>query len=312
LKMGFVAAASAVWLIIRTGRKPSRITYPCQKAAAANINLFLLAIFVPLLDFRKVKAALLSILNTRLTKTILLMSALLLAFGSITYTVNLSSPYVDYLPMPLNLKAQSAQTAINSSDLFFIQNASGAEGNMDAAVSTLLRLMENHGLHFYNTTTQPTGLIRKDDVVLIKVNSQWAQRGGTNTDLVRSVIKKIVNHPEGFTGEIVVADNGQQRGALNWTQSNAFNHSQSMQEVVNTFSPFRVSTWLWDTITTNGVNEYGQGDFNDGYVVNYTQNPIHTPTYRIQNSKPNMIHTSASRMESGATQREVTTLKNSK
>ena len=82
LKMGLVAGASLVWLIIRTGRKPSRITYPCQKAAVANINVFLLALFAPLLGFGKFKVKLPPIFNNRLIKTLVLLGPLLLAFGS--------------------------------------------------------------------------------------------------------------------------------------------------------------------------------------------------------------------------------------
>jgi hypothetical protein len=33
-----VSLASLVWLILRTGTKPSRIAYPCQRAAAANVG----------------------------------------------------------------------------------------------------------------------------------------------------------------------------------------------------------------------------------------------------------------------------------
>jgi hypothetical protein len=31
--------ASLVWLLVRSGRKPSRLAYPCQKAAMANTTL---------------------------------------------------------------------------------------------------------------------------------------------------------------------------------------------------------------------------------------------------------------------------------
>jgi parallel beta-helix repeat protein len=273
LKMGLVAAVSAIWLVIRTGGKPSRITYPCQKAATANVHVFLLVILAPLVSYGKLDTALPHALNHRGAKTVLLVGSLLLAFGSVTFTVNNSMLRSDYLPISLTLAPQTALTTSNVSDLFFIQYASGVEGDLDNAVSTLLRMMGDHGLYFYNTTDQPIGLIGKNDVVLIKVNCQWPQRGGTNTDLVKSLIKKIVNHPEGFTGEIVVADNGQGSGNLNRGESNAYNHSQSMQAVVDSFSSYKVSTWLWDSIRTNAVNEYDQGSFNDGYVLNYTPTP---------------------------------------
>lgn len=101
-----------------------------------------------------------------------------------------------------------------------------------------------------------------------------AGRGGTNTDLLKSIIKSVANHPEGFLGEIVVADNGQGRGDLDRTESNAFNHSQSIKKVVDMFVSNNVSIWLWDTIMYAEVGEYSQDDFRNGYIVNSTENAV--------------------------------------
>jgi hypothetical protein len=270
-KIGLLAIASIVWLVFRTGMKPSRITYPCQRAAVANVNIFFLALFSPLLGLRKFNAALPNIINVRVVRAALLIGCLLLAFEFGTNPIN-CVPKANVFA-PLKLTSHRAITSIGASDLFFIQNASSSDGNMDAAVSALIQLMANNGLNFFNTS-QHTGLIAKDDVILIKVNCQWSQRGGTNTDLIKSIIKTVVNHPEGFTGEIVIADDGQGLGSLDWPDSNAFNQSQSMESVANMFPSYKVSTWLWDSIRSNQVNEYDQGDFRDGYVVNSTQNPV--------------------------------------
>ncbi len=43
LFLGFV---SLVWLVWKTGSKPSRIAYPCQKTAAANVGIFLIPALV--------------------------------------------------------------------------------------------------------------------------------------------------------------------------------------------------------------------------------------------------------------------------
>ena len=40
----FIGLASLLWLMIRSGKKPSRLNYPCQKAAAANVSIFLLPV----------------------------------------------------------------------------------------------------------------------------------------------------------------------------------------------------------------------------------------------------------------------------
>ncbi|MHA1863405.1 MAG: hypothetical protein ACTSWA_06530, partial [Candidatus Thorarchaeota archaeon] len=41
---GLVAATSAIWILLRTGSKPSRILYPCQQAAMTNIGVFKIAL----------------------------------------------------------------------------------------------------------------------------------------------------------------------------------------------------------------------------------------------------------------------------
>lgn len=163
-----------------------------------------------------------------------------------------------------------------SSTIFVVRGALGRDGDVEA----LIRLMGEHGLRFYKSeregpVTGPDGLIARDDVVIIKVNSQWNERGGTNTDLVKALIKAILSHPDGFVGEIVVADNGQAQygsygrgGSLDWDRNNAEDTGQSMQDVVDMFSgEHRVSTYLWDNITTKRVGEYADGDMEDGYVV---------------------------------------------
>ena len=169
-----------------------------------------------------------------------------------------------------------------ASDIFVVKNTSGNDGG----VSELINLMGNEGLLFYKSPKPgknkgQTGLIASDDVIIVKVNSQWDERGGTNTDLLKALLESITSHPDGFTGEIIVADNGQAQygssgigGSLNWSRSNAKDRSQSVQKVVDVFSgSYKVSTYLWDTITTKQVYEYDKNDMKDGYVVNSTVNP---------------------------------------
>ncbi|MHA2361690.1 MAG: hypothetical protein ACXAB6_07155, partial [Candidatus Thorarchaeota archaeon] len=49
LTLGLVAALSALWFALRTGTKPSRVSYPCQQAALSNLEVFKIAIlaFIP-------------------------------------------------------------------------------------------------------------------------------------------------------------------------------------------------------------------------------------------------------------------------
>ncbi|MFQ6074840.1 MAG: DUF362 domain-containing protein [Candidatus Bathyarchaeia archaeon] len=170
-----------------------------------------------------------------------------------------------------------------SSDIFVVKGTTGYDGGFNK----LIDLMGEHGLPFYRSDVEgksqgPEGLIAKDDVVIIKVNSQWNERGGTNTDLLKAIIEAITNHPNGFIGEIVVADNGQAQygafgggGSLNYENNNAEDPSQSVQRVVDMFSgSYRVSTYLWDEITLKNVGEYSEGDMEDGYIVSQTANPV--------------------------------------
>ena len=79
-------------------------------------------------------------------------------------------------------------------------------------MDTLIQVMGSNGLKFFKTAGaggSPDGLIGKNDVVLIKVNGEWQYRGGTNTDVVKGLVNAIVHHPDGFTGEIVIVENGQ-------------------------------------------------------------------------------------------------------
>jgi hypothetical protein len=55
-----------------------------------------------------------------------------------------------------------------------------------------------------------------------------------------------------------------------------------MQDVVNMFPSYKVSTYLWDPLRTNKVNEYDQGDLNDGYIVS----PIRDPETGLNVSYP--------------------------
>jgi hypothetical protein len=140
--------------------------------------------------------------------------------------------------------------------------------------------MGENGLKFYQslhntTTTGGGGLIGADDVVLLKINCQWSQRGGSNTDMLQELIQSIIDHPDGFTGEIIVADNGQGRGSMDWVLCNAENQGQSAQEVVDDFSSHNVSTFLWDPIRRKNVQEFSEGDSDSGYVV-YTEADLDT------------------------------------
>jgi len=267
--LGLIAVVSAIWFMLRTGRKPTRIVYPCQKVAVENINMFHLALMASLpptiISLRKSS----SFLKPMLILSTLFVSSVFLVNDPFSLSFDTFSE--NRTRVPLTLSPQSS-LASDPSDLFFVQNASREGGNMDLAVSSLIELMENQSLYFYKNASLSYGLIGNNDVVILKVNGQWPYNGGTNTDLVKSVIKALVGHPDGFTGEVVIADNGQGLGSMDHAQTNSYNRDQSNADVAGMFDPYNVSTFLWDTIRSTTVDDFDDGDFTNGYVRNSTWN----------------------------------------
>jgi hypothetical protein len=140
-----------------------------------------------------------------------------------------------------------------------------AHPNRHAGVEGLLALLELGNLRFYRTAPRvplggPIGLIGPDDVVLIKVNAQWKYRGATNSDVVRGIVQRVLDHPDGFRGEVVIFENGQGRGSLACDTSssyggdasvraNALNEAHSFLYLVDSvFKDRRVSAFLLDPV----------------------------------------------------------------
>jgi uncharacterized protein (DUF362 family) len=160
--------------------------------------------------------------------------------------------------------------ADEASKLFWIKSVpdqpfGGQSANNHVGVDALIDLMAGQGLSFYKiknslNQSEAYGLIASDDVVLIKVNAQWKYRGCTNSDLVRGLIQRILDHPDGFRGEVVIIENGQGRGSLNCDthlsyggdrvmHANANDPAHSFLYLVNTvFKGSPVSARLLDPI----------------------------------------------------------------
>lgn len=260
----FFGLVSGFWLIFRTGTRPYRIAYPCQQAAIGNLS-FSLKTSIPL----KFSASLLTASKTifHRSKPIILTILLIgVIGGGLMMRTSEPEPFQE---IQLSFESQQA-TAYPASDIYIVN------GRAAAHIDELIELMGSNNFFFYHSTIEgenqgPEGLIARNDVVLLKTNSQWSERGGTNTDLLKELIEAIVSHPDGFVGEIVVADNGQGWGSLDFSENNAENQSQSVQGVIDTFSSsYNVSTYDWQKIMYKVVNEYSDGDLNDGYLVNTT------------------------------------------
>jgi len=264
----FFGVVSLLWFVFRTGTKPSRIVYPCQRAALANSSILVNAFVSLSLTAALTKTRKFFSKRGKALAILVIMACVVISSEQFWGSLRSAAVVDPNQEIQLVLEPRNA-TAFPASDIYVVN------GRDYAHISELINLMASHGLSFYKTSANPDGLIARDDVVLIKINCQWAQRGGTNTDVLKELIQTIVDHPEGFVGEIVVADNGQVMGGMNFgNYNNAEDTSQSTQDVVNMFSPpYNVSTYEWRYIRTNRVYEYSEGDMTEGYVRNDTTDP---------------------------------------
>jgi len=157
--------------------------------------------------------------------------------------------------------------------------------NFHVGVDCLLHVMGEKGLRWYcsnqiSLLSGPLGLIGPEDVVLIKVNAQWKYRGCTNSDLVRGLVQRILDHPDGFTGEVVIFENGQGRGSLNCDtiggrnnpypdyaiRANAEDESHSFLHLVDSvFNDPRVSFYLLDPVRSSFIDSTDHTT--DGYRI---------------------------------------------
>jgi hypothetical protein len=283
--------ASALWLLIRSGRKPSRLAYPCQQAALANTTILFGGSVMPLAvrlgrraqremdgPSRARQAVASRLVRLAETAALLILAALLalnlfgglggLGGGGLTDDMRAAAASIT-LP---GLRSPSP----DASDIFVAEDI---PANSERGVDTLIDVMASHGLQFFKSGSAseaagPGGIIAADDTVLIKVNGEWRYRGGTNTDVVKGLINAIVHHPDGFTGEVVIVENGQWDSYMdnrpdnqNPSSCNAEDHGQSFNDVAMMFAGgHRVSVYDWTAIQTLSVGEFISGDPNDGYV----------------------------------------------
>jgi uncharacterized protein (DUF362 family) len=165
--------------------------------------------------------------------------------------------------------AAAAAVPVAGSDVFSVANVPADPfswgDNRHAGVEALLDALGGQGYKFHRSAavgarSGPDGMIAPDDVVLVKVNAQWKYRGATNSDLVRGLVQAVLDHPDGFAGEVVLIENGQGRGSLRCdndqtyggdtsVQANANNPRHSFAWLVNArFRDPRVSKFLLDPI----------------------------------------------------------------
>ena len=310
-----VGLASLLWLLLRSGSSPRRLAYPCQRAALAS-SMGFLGYLATLMG----SAVLYRCFRRRRT---------LVGFGlwalSLLLTAMLagSSPRTSVVNAALSLPAWTSPTAV--SNVYVVINVPipqcSLEGGTlqstapcnnasyalrDAGVDGLINEMERRGDYFYQTGAHPTGIVGANDVVVIKVNNQWGLMGqgngrgrlSTNTDVLKGLLWRILQHPSGFTGEVVVAENTQDSGAT-WdtTPANSQDREQSYQDVVNAFAGlgYPVSLFNWSdlnyTLISGGpvsgpgypAGEYINGNDSDSYIL--LEDPAGTGTNELSYPK---------------------------
>ena len=109
---------------------------------------------------------------------------------------------------------------LDKSLLFSVKDCPVHDGQLrHVGLDVLLDVMASRGLKLFRTNKPhvwggAAGIIEAHDVVVIKVNCQWKCRGTINTDVLRGLIHRILQHPDGFHGEVVIFENGQGRAGF--------------------------------------------------------------------------------------------------
>ncbi len=255
---------SLVWLLMRSGLRPSRVAYPCQQAA---LSTALVTVVAPLL------AVLVAVRRRVTARTVTAGGVAAVALGLLAALTSWGHGVADNVSEIAKLQPP----ADHRTRVFHVTNcAHERDGDRFPGLDNLLDLMGRNGLKFYRSATTsrlggPDGIVGTTDVVVVKINYQWSQRGGTNVDLLHGLVYAIVSHPDGFAGEIVVCENAQFASVSNFNRSD--NNSEDIQH-----SPYdveahfrdqghRVSTFDWTDIRMDEVTEYSDDDDRSGYVT---------------------------------------------
>ena len=260
-----------LWFILRTGTNPKRLSYPCQQAVYPLASSWVIAILT-------------LIGGSLFLKRFFNLSKLSLLFISVIW-FSLALPGDQNASENTNTVVQplpywEVQNPV--SKVFVMDNIPPTSGSLaagdstvpntylsDPAIDTMLIMLQKKNIYFYKTAQHPEGIIPSNSAVILKGNFQWTGRNTTSTDRIKGVIWKILNHPDGFTGEILVCDNTQDIGTgINHNDNNSEDTAQSIIDVVNTFHSkgYKVHALDWKNFWSVVVDEYSTGNYTDGYV----------------------------------------------
>ncbi|MEE9441437.1 MAG: DUF362 domain-containing protein [candidate division Zixibacteria bacterium] len=259
---------SLLWLILRSGSDFRRLTYPCQRAAIPMAFYWIVSI----ISFITGTLVLRRILKISGALVVIVGAAWFVAsIPGITFSrqkADLDLPYwVSDSPISRVYVLDSIPVTIGTLD--GADESTPDEYFTDPATDTLFRLMEADGFEFYKTSTTPNGLVASNEIVIIKGSYQWPSFNSSNNDRLKGIIRKIISHPDGFTGAIIVCDNTQDLGyQLGHDNNNSDDENQSVTDVISAFSikGYNVSSNRWNTFWDEEAYEYSVGDYNDGFV----------------------------------------------
>jgi hypothetical protein len=267
--IGFMAF---FWVLFRSGTNPKRLTYPCQKAALPVATSWLLAVIAFFGG---------SLLLRRFAK---FCGVAILIAGVIWFVGTMPEFTRSEVKSILSLPVWEVPNPI--SIVFVLDSIPPTSGSLaagdstvpdaylpDPAIDTMLMMMETKDIFLHKTTSHPNGIVGSDNVVIIKGNFQWTSWNTTSADRIKGLIWRILNHPDGFSGEILVCDNTQDIGTgINQNDNNSEDPLQSIVDVVNTFyaKGYPVYYLDWNYVWDDVADEYSAGDYNDGYVYEAT------------------------------------------
>ncbi len=281
---GLTGLFALLWVLLRSGTNPKRLAYPCQQASipiAVNWILYVAAFAAGSMFIKKFTT---------------FAFPLAVFFGVMWFsftTPESSMSSVNPPPPPLPLwEVPNPVSKVFVMDSVPATSGSLAAGDStvpnshlpDPAIDTLLMMMAAKNIPFYKTPATPNGIVGSNNVVIIKGNFQWTSRNTTSADRIKGIIWRVLQHPNTFTGEIMVCDNTQDIGTgINDNDNNSEDPQQSIIDVVNTFHSkgYPVHVMDWNTMWDDVANEYSQGDYNNGYVYE-SSTKITYPKFRTQ------------------------------
>jgi hypothetical protein len=264
----WIGFLSLIWVLLRTGTNPKRITYPCQRAATPIATSWLLAVTALLAG---------NLLLRRFAK----MTAgvgLIVGVAWLIGALPENPRAMIALPGPLPVwEVEDPVSTIFVMDAIPPTPGSLAAGDAtvpdehlpDPAIDTLLAMMQTKDIYLHQTAAHPAGIVGADNIVILKGNFQWTSRNTTSTDRIKGMIWQILQHPDGFSGEIIICDNTQDIGTgINHLDNNSEDPSHSLIDVVDTFvaKGYPVYCFDWASFWAVVALEYSTGDYRDGFV----------------------------------------------